>query len=106
MYKLRDRKKSEFLLGPTHEEEVTSLVSSLVSSFKSLPLRVYQIGKKYRDELRPRGGLLRAKEFVMKDMYSFDTSASKALETYDLVSEAYCRIFKKLEIPFAVVFKD
>ncbi|KAJ3261821.1 hypothetical protein HK103_004772 [Boothiomyces macroporosus] len=89
MYKLRDRKKSEFLLGPTHEEEVTSLVSSLVSSFKSLPLRVYQIGKKYRDELRPRGGLLRAKEFVMKDMYSFDTSASKALETsheYHIIS--------------------
>ncbi|KAJ3277090.1 hypothetical protein HDV01_000142 [Terramyces sp. JEL0728] len=83
MYKLNDRKKSEFLLGPTHEEEVTSLVSSLVNSFKSLPLRVYQIGKKYRDELRPRGGLLRAKEFVMKDMYSFDVSEQKALETYD-----------------------
>ncbi|KAJ3325978.1 hypothetical protein HDV06_002363 [Boothiomyces sp. JEL0866] len=76
MYKLKDRKKSEFLLGPTHEEEVTLLVSGLVSSFKSLPLRVYQIGKKYRDELRPRGGLLRAKEFVMKDMYSFDISAT------------------------------
>ena len=105
-FKLKDRKGADFLLGPTHEEEVTSLASSLVQSYRQLPLKLYQIGKKYRDELRPRGGLLRAKEFVMKDMYSFDSSKERALETYDQVSAAYVSIFQKLQVPFAVAEAD
>ncbi|KAI8897951.1 hypothetical protein BC833DRAFT_591693 [Globomyces pollinis-pini] len=106
MFKLKDRKNGEYLLAPTHEEEVTSLASSLVSSFRQLPLRIYQIGKKYRDELRPRSGLLRAKEFIMKDMYSFDKTEEEALKTYDEVSGAYRSIMKQLSIPYAVAEAD
>ncbi|KAI8909749.1 prolyl-tRNA synthetase [Gorgonomyces haynaldii] len=105
-FKLKDRKGSEFLLGPTHEEEVTSLVRGIVNNWRQLPLRLYQIGKKYRDELRPRSGLLRAREFLMMDMYTFDKSEKDALETYDQISEAYCNILKRVGVPFAVAEAD
>jgi prolyl-tRNA synthetase len=105
-FKLRDRKGSEFLLGPTHEEEVTNLAASLVQSYKQLPLKIYQIGKKYRDEFRPRGGLLRAKEFFMKDLYSFDETKESAIVTYEKMSGAYRTIFQKLQVPFAVAEAD
>ncbi|KAI8927642.1 hypothetical protein BC831DRAFT_451697 [Entophlyctis helioformis] len=106
MFKVNDRKDAEFLLSPTHEEEVTSLVAGLVSSYRQLPLRVYQIGRKYRDELRPRSGLLRAREFIMKDMYSFDASEEDALETYRIVQDAYVRILQRVGVPFAVAEAD
>lgn len=103
MFKLKDRKSTEFLLAPTHEEEMTQLVASLVSSYRHLPLRLYQIGRKYRDELRPRSGLLRAREFIMKDLYTFDKSEDEALATYRQVSQAYISILKQIGIPFALV---
>ncbi|CAG8788868.1 17623_t:CDS:2, partial [Acaulospora morrowiae] len=70
LFQLRDRKDSEFCLAPTHEEEITQLVSNEVVSYRQLPLRLYQIGRKYRDEMRPRLGLLRGREFIMKDLYT------------------------------------
>jgi len=87
------------LLAPTHEEEITSLVSRTVKSYKELPLRLYQITRKYRDEFRPRHGLLRGREFVMKDLYTFDSSLDSALETYENVRAAYSRIFSELKLP-------
>ncbi|EST06780.1 Aminoacyl-tRNA synthetase, class II (G/ H/ P/ S), conserved domain protein [Kalmanozyma brasiliensis GHG001] len=96
LYKLRDRKDSEFVLGPTHEEEITKLVAHEVDSDRQLPLRLYQITTKFRDEPRPRMGLLRTKEFLMKDLYSFDKSASDAIATYDEVRRAYARIFDRV----------
>ncbi|KAF9432729.1 prolyl-tRNA synthetase [Entomortierella beljakovae] len=105
-FKLKDRKGSEFLLAPTHEEEVTTLIGNEVQSYRQLPIRVYQIGRKFRDELRARGGLLRGKEFLMKDLYTFDVSKEEALKTYDEVVLAYRRIIKRLGVPFAVAEAD
>ncbi|KAI8588012.1 prolyl-tRNA synthetase [Geranomyces variabilis] len=106
MFKVHDRKGSEFCLAPTHEEEITQLVASEKLSWRQLPLRLYQIGRKYRDEARPRSGLLRAREFVMKDMYSFDVSEEAALKTYEEVRGAYDRILSALGIPFAAAEAD
>lgn len=103
MFKLRDRKGTDFLLAPTHEEEVTTLISKEVSSYRQLPIRVYQVGRKFRDELRARSGLLRGKEFLMKDLYTFDVSEEEAMKTYDEVVLAYRRIMKRLGVPYAVV---
>eukprot|EP00027_Filamoeba_sp_ATCC50430_P016788 CAMPEP_0168569772 /NCGR_PEP_ID=MMETSP0413-20121227/16356_1 /TAXON_ID=136452 /ORGANISM="Filamoeba nolandi, Strain NC-AS-23-1" /LENGTH=111 /DNA_ID=CAMNT_0008602331 /DNA_START=86 /DNA_END=418 /DNA_ORIENTATION=+ len=89
LIRLKDRKDAEFCLGPTHEEVVTDLVRNNVSSFRQLPLRLYQSTWKFRDELRPRFGLLRAREFMMKDMYSFDTTKELAFQTYEEVRQAY-----------------
>lgn len=91
------------LLAPTHEEEITRLVAHEIRSPKHLPIRLYQIGRKYRDELRPRAGLLRGREFIMKDLYSFDDSVEAAFETYEQVREAYKRIFTRIGVPFVVV---
>ena len=88
---VRDRKDAPYVLSPTHEEVVTDLVASCVSSHKQLPLLVYQIERKFRDELRPRAGLIRAREFVMKDAYSFDVDQPAAQRTYDAVCSAYER---------------
>ncbi|PWY98684.1 class II aaRS and biotin synthetase, partial [Testicularia cyperi] len=96
LYKLKDRKNSHFLLGPTHEEEVTSLIAAETDSQRQLPIRVYQVTTKFRDEPRPRMGLLRTKEFLMKDMYSFDASKQAADAAYDDVSAAYARIFDRI----------
>jgi hypothetical protein len=93
LLRVKDRRESGFLLSPTHEEEITALVASMVHSYKDLPLRLYQVGRKYRDERRPRGGLLRAKEFMMKDLYTFDSTPEAALETYESVRGAYTAIF-------------
>lgn len=106
LLRLNDRRKSGFLLSPTHEEEITSLVADLVKSYKDLPLRLYQIGRKYRDERRPRKGLLRAKEFLMKDLYTFDYSQERALETYDAVRGAYKNLFDELKVPYIVAEAD
>jgi len=103
MFKLKDRKGTDFLLAPTHEEEVTALIAKEVQSYRQLPLRVYQVGRKFRDELRARSGLLRGKEFLMKDLYTFDVSEEEALKTYDQVVLAYRKIMKRLGVPYAVV---
>ncbi|KAK6542107.1 hypothetical protein TWF694_007876 [Orbilia ellipsospora] len=106
LFQFKDRGGSNYLLGPTHEEEITTLVSSTVTSYKQLPLRVYQTTRKYRDERRPRAGLLRGREFVMKDLYTFDSSAQAALETYESVVWAYKSIFDELGLPYLVAEAD
>lgn len=106
LIRLKDRKGEDFCLAPTHEEVITSIVAAGVSSKKQLPLRLYQIGDKYRDEARPRFGLIRGREFVMKDMYSFDATQEQAMATYEEVRAAYHRIMTRLELPYAVAEAD
>jgi prolyl-tRNA synthetase len=102
LFRFEDRKQVPYLLAPTHEEEITTLVSKTITSYKSLPLRLYQIGRKYRDEIRPRHGILRSKEFVMKDLYTFDYSVKSALATYEEVRRAYSALFNQLKLPYLV----
>ncbi|EGD72428.1 prolyl-tRNA synthetase [Salpingoeca rosetta] len=106
LFRLEDRKGAAYCLAATHEETVTALVSSLVSSHRSLPLYLYQMQPKYRDEMRPRYGLLRCREFMMKDMYTFDSSEQDARATYAKVVECYQRILQRLGVPFAKVQAD
>ncbi|KAK9366588.1 hypothetical protein V1509DRAFT_629459 [Lipomyces kononenkoae] len=106
LYKLKDSSDSEFCLAPTHEEEITTLVSREVNSFRQLPLRLYQIGRKYRDERRPRGGMLRGREFLMMDLYSFDTTTEAALVTYGEIKLAYRSIFDTIGIKYEVSEAD
>ena len=96
MFKLRDRGEHEFALGPTAEEVFTDLAKSLVSSYRQLPVTIYQIQWKFRDETRPRFGLMRSKEFLMKDAYSFDTDAEGADKSYWNMYHAYERIYARL----------
>ncbi len=103
LFRLQDRRKVDFLLGPTHEEMFTLLVKDLYSSYKDLPVWLYQIQNKFRDEARPRGGLLRGREFSMKDSYSFDLDQVGLQRSYDAHREAYVRIFERLGLPFAIV---
>lgn len=100
LFRLQDRKGGKYLLSPTHEEEITSLVGSIVKSYKELPLRLYQISRKYRDEPRPRQGLLRTREFLMKDLYTFDATAEQALQTYETVRQAYSAFFNELRLSY------
>lgn len=102
LFGFEDRKGSKYMLSPTHEEEITALVAKTVKSYKELPLRLYQITRKFRDELRPRHGLLRTREFTMKDLYTFDVSTDSALETYQKVQSAYTGVFKALKLPVTV----
>jgi prolyl-tRNA synthetase len=95
LFKVRDRSKKEWLLGPTHEEVITSLVSNEISSYRQLPRNFYQIQTKFRDEIRPRFGLMRAKEFIMKDAYSFDATDDAAQLSYRRMYDAYVRIFQR-----------
>lgn len=90
----------QMLLAPTHEEEITQLVAQNVNSYRSLPLRLYQVGPKFRKEARPKGGLLRCREFIMKDLYTFDTNLAEAKATYNQVCDAYRRIFSRMGIKF------
>lgn len=92
--------KCDMILAPTHEEEITTLVASFTNSYRQLPLRLYQIGEKFRNEARARGGLLRCREFVMKDLYTFDRSLQDAQTTYNEVCQAYSDIFTKLGLKF------
>jgi prolyl-tRNA synthetase len=103
LFRLQDRRKADFLLGPTHEEMFTLLVKDLISSYKDLPVWLYQIQNKFRDEARPRGGLLRGREFSMKDSYSFDLDQEGLQRSYDAHRDAYIRIFERLGLPFAIV---
>ena len=95
MFRLKDRAERLMALGPTHEEVVTELLAGEVSSYRQLPCTVYQIQTKFRDEIRPRFGLMRAKEFIMKDAYSFDTSLEAADVSYQAMFDAYVRIFRR-----------
>lgn len=106
MFRLENRTGRKFCLGPTHEELIVSVVRSRLSSYKQLPFTLYQIGVKFRDELRPRGGLLRAKEFLMKDAYSFDSTDEGANESYNKMRDAYIRIFKRLELQVLPIKAD
>ena len=103
LFRLQDRKGADYLLGPTHEEMFTLLVKDLYSSYKDLPLSLYQIQTKYRDEARPRAGLLRGREFVMKDSYSFDVDAAGLQAAYDAHRAAYIRIFDRLGLEYVIV---
>lgn len=95
MFRLKDRSDSTMVLGPTHEEVASDYMRKLVSSYRQLPCTIYQIQTKFRDEIRPRFGLMRCKEFVMKDAYSFDVSSDAADESYQRMFDAYVRIFKR-----------
>jgi len=95
LYKVRDRTKREWVLGPTHEEVITTHVAAELSSYRQLPKNYYQIQVKFRDEIRPRFGLMRAKEFIMKDAYSFDVSDEAAQASYQKMYDAYSRIFQR-----------
>jgi prolyl-tRNA synthetase len=103
LFRLKDRKGADFLLGPTHEEMFTLLVKDLYSSYKDLPVSLYQIQTKYRDEARPRAGLLRGREFLMKDSYSFDIDDEGLAKSYNDHRDAYERIFQRLGLPYAIV---
>jgi len=103
IFRLKDRKDADYLLGPTHEELFTLLVKDLYSSYKDLPLSLYQIQTKYRDEPRPRAGILRGREFVMKDSYSFDVSDEAFLKSYEAHREAYIKIFDRLGFEYVIV---
>lgn len=104
IFTLQDRKGADYLLAPTHEEVFTLLVKDLYSSYKDLPLTLYQIQDKYRDEARPRAGLLRGREFTMKDAYSFDVDDAGLDASYDAQRAAYERIFTRLGLEYSVVF--
>lgn len=106
LFRLQDRKKADYLLAPTHEEMFTLLVKDLYSSYKDLPVTLYQIQNKYRDEARPRAGLLRGREFVMKDAYSFDVSHEGLVASYHAQRDAYERIFNRLGLEYVIVKAD
>lgn len=106
MMKLQDRNKRDFVLGPTHEEVITDLIRNEISSYKSLPLNLYQIQTKFRDEIRPRFGLMRGREFVMKDAYSFHTSQESLDEEFLNMRDAYSRIFSRCGLKFRPVEAD
>ncbi|HEX8834623.1 MAG TPA: proline--tRNA ligase, partial [Abditibacteriaceae bacterium] len=103
LFKLQDRKKTEYLLGPTHEEVIVDLVRGAVSSYKQLPQQLYQIQTKFRDEERPRAGLLRGREFVMKDLYSFDRDLAGLDQSFDKMVEAYKKIFARCGLDVKIV---
>jgi prolyl-tRNA synthetase len=106
LFRLKDRKGGEFHLGPTHEEIVTDIARREIRSFRDMPQNLYQIQTKFRDEPRPRGGLLRCREFVMKDAYSFDVDEEAAKASYETMRQTYCRIFDRLGLTYRLVAAD
>ncbi|MBR4903673.1 MAG: proline--tRNA ligase [Selenomonadaceae bacterium] len=106
MMRLKDRHGREFALGPTHEEMITSLIRDEVRSYKQLPLLLYQMQNKYRDEIRPRFGLMRSREFIMKDLYSFDKDVDGMNNSYEKMYDAYSRIFTRCGLKFRAVEAD
>ncbi len=106
MFRLKDRHNRNFCLGPTHEEIITSLIKLEIKSYKQLPLLLYQIQNKYRDEKRPRFGIMRGREFIMKDLYSFDASYSGMVKSYELMYNTYVNIFKRCGLKFRAVEAD
>ena len=106
LLRLKDRHDRDFCVGPTHEEVITDLARNELNSYKQLPLNFYQIQTKFRDEIRPRFGLMRGREFVMKDAYSFHMSQESLQETYDRMHQAYCNVFSRLGLDFRPVLAD
>ncbi|MDF2874211.1 MAG: proS 1 [Sporomusa sp.] len=106
MFRLKDRHNRNFCLGPTHEEMITTLVRGEVRSYRQLPLMLYQIQNKYRDEIRPRFGLMRGREFIMKDLYSFDRDEAGLEQSYNKMYDAYTRIFTRCGLTFRAVEAD
>ena len=106
LLRLKDRKGTDYHLGPTHEEIITDLARREIKSYRDLPKNLYQIQTKFRDEPRPRGGLLRGREFIMKDAYSFDADESRALESYAAMRAAYQRIFERMGFDHRIVNAD
>src|SRR3954454_21344915 len=106
LLKARDRAKKEWILGPTHEEVITTLVAGEISSYRQMPKNFYQIQTKFRDEIRPRFGLMRAKEFIMKDAYSFDATDEASQASYRKMYDAYARIFQRCGLKTLAVEAD
>src|SRR6202035_483381 len=106
MLRIRDRHDRDMLYGPTNEEMITEIFRASVRSYKDLPLNLYHIQWKFRDEIRPRFGLMRGREFLMKDAYSFHTGPQSLDETYEAMRGAYCRIFEACELDYTVVEAD
>src|SRR3990167_4752351 len=106
MLRMKDRHERDFCFGPTHEEVVTDLVRGELRSYKQLPVTFYQIQTKFRDEIRPRFGVLRAREFIMKDAYSFNVDQSSLEKSYQEMFDAYCRIFDRLGLTYRAVEAD
>jgi prolyl-tRNA synthetase len=106
LLRLQDRNKRDFVLGPTHEEVITALVKNEISSYKQLPLNLYQVQTKFRDEVRPRFGVMRGREFTMKDAYSFHMDQASLQHTYDGMYQAYCNIFDRIGLDYRPVIAD
>src|SRR5437867_643772 len=106
LFKVRNRAKKEWVLGPTHEEVITTLVAGEINSYRQMPKNFYQIQTKFRDEIRPRFGLMRAKEFIMKDAYSFDATDESAQASYHKMYDAYSRIFQRCGLKTIAVEAD
>ncbi|MCB1196386.1 proline--tRNA ligase, partial [bacterium] len=106
LMRFKDRHDRDFALGPTHEEIITALVRSEIRSYRQLPVNLYQIQTKFRDEIRPRFGVMRAREFVMKDAYSFHRDTASLEKCYKLMFETYTRIFKRCGLHFKPVLAD
>jgi len=106
LMRIQDRHERSFCLGPTHEEVITDIVRNNVTSYKNIPLILYQIQTKYRDEIRPRFGLMRGREFIMKDCYSFDRDEAGLKISYDKMHQAYCNIFDRCGLKYRVIQAD
>ncbi|MFA7061822.1 MAG: proline--tRNA ligase, partial [Pedobacter sp.] len=106
LLRFKDRKENEFCMGPTHEEVITDMVRREIKSYRQMPLNFYQIQTKFRDEIRPRFGLMRGREFIMKDAYSFDLDSCAADSSYDKMYQAYMRIFQRCGLNFRAVEAD
>src|SRR5437764_7502238 len=106
LLRIKDRKGADFCLGPTHEEVVTDIVRKLIKSYKQLPVNLFQIQTKFRDEVRPRFGLMRGREFIMKDSYSFHTTPESLEETYEEMRKAYSAVFHRCGLDHVAVEAD
>lgn len=106
LLRFKDRHDRPFVLGPTHEEVITDLARNELQSYKQLPMNLYQVQTKFRDEIRPRFGVMRSREFIMKDAYSFHVDQASLQQTYDVMYDAYCRIFTRLGLDFRPVQAD
>jgi len=106
LLRIEDRNQRAFCLGPTHEEVITDLIRNEISSYKQLPSNFYQIQTKFRDEIRPRFGVMRSREFIMKDAYSFHIDQASLQSTYDAMHQAYCRVFDRLQLDYRPVLAD
>ena len=106
LFRLKDRKGGEFHLGPTHEEIVTDIARREIKSWRDMPMNLYQVQSKYRDEPRPRGGLLRCRVFLMKDAYSFDVTEEAARSSYEIMRKAYCAVFDRMGLTYRMVAAD